>query len=49
MGHRSVYILGPVAVGLCVRRVKELEGERVLKGGGGDGVLGSWGVEEGSG
>lgn len=42
-------ILGPVAVGLCVRRVKALERERVLNGGGGDGVLGSWGVEEGSG
>lgn len=42
-------ILGPVAVGLCVRRVKALERERVLKGGSGDGVLGGWGVEEGSG
>lgn len=42
-------VLGPVAVGLCVRRVKTLERERVEKGGAGIGVLGAWGVEQGSG
>lgn len=42
-------VLGPVAVGLCVRRVKVLERERVEKGGAGTGVLGAWGVEQGSG
>lgn len=41
-------LLGPVAVGFCVRRVKALERERVERGGGG-GVLGAWGVGEGSG
>lgn len=34
-------MLGPVAMGLCVRRVKALE-----KGGFGTGVLGAWGVEQ---
>ncbi|KAH8147364.1 uncharacterized protein LAJ45_08520 [Morchella importuna] len=40
-------VLGPVCVGLLVRRVKALERERVVKGGtsGGVGVLGSWGVD----
>ncbi|KAH0611350.1 uncharacterized protein H6S33_010615 [Morchella sextelata] len=39
-------VLGPVCVGLLVRRVKALERERVVKGGsGGGGVLGSWGVD----
>lgn len=42
-------VLGPVAVGLCVRRVKALERERIEKGGAGTGVLGAWGVEQGSG
>lgn len=42
-------VLGPVAVGLCVRRVKALERERVEKGDAGIGVLGAWGVEQGSG
>lgn len=39
-------VLGPVAVGLCVRRVKALERERIGKGGAGTGVLGAWGVEQ---
>lgn len=39
-------VLGPVCVGLLVRRVKALERGRVVKGGsGGVGVLGSWGVD----
>lgn len=42
-------MLGPVAVGLCVRRVKVLERERIEKGGAGTGVLGAWGVEQRSG
>lgn len=42
-------MLGPVAVGLCVRRVKALERERIEKGGAGTGVLGAWGVEQRSG
>lgn len=42
-------MLGPVAVGLCVRRVKALEKERIEKGGAGTGVLGAWGVEQRSG
>ena len=39
--------VGPLGVGLLVRRVKVLEKRRREGGGGGEGVLGVWGFESG--